>query len=90
MVENPLRSLMWAIPGMQALLEIPGVFDVRYDACMFGGLRLKHQRLRTNVSKLADMAVLCDGSHDHLPWSSANASTIILHTSDETMYPHGF
>ena len=42
-----------------------GVYDVEYDACMHGGKRLKHQRLRTNIPELAAMAVVCDGSHSH-------------------------
>ena len=42
-----------------------GVYDVEYDACMHGGKRLKHQRLRTNIPELAAMAIVCDGRHSH-------------------------
>ena len=69
MLENPVRSLAWSIPGVAALLDLPGVQDKLYDACMQGGTRLKHHRLRSNMSELQDMAGLCDGQHTHEPYT---------------------
>ena len=77
---------MWQIEGYKVLLGLPGVFDVEYDGCMLGGLRLKRQKLRTNIKSLAKLALKCDGSHDHLPWSSVSAGGIYYHTQDEAQY----
>ncbi len=46
---------------------IAGVLTVKYDACMLGGERKKHQMLLTNQSALAALAILCDSSHTHKP-----------------------
>ena len=88
MLENPARSLVWSIPEVAALLDLPGVQDKLYDACMHGGTRLKHQRLRSNISELQDMAGLCDGQHTHEPYTYSR--TAGFDTSKEAIYPWEF
>ena len=48
-LENLGNSLMWAIPFVEALMFLPGVFDILYHACVHGGSRPKWQRIRTDV-----------------------------------------
>jgi hypothetical protein len=87
-IENPARSLMWHIPSMTMLLQIPLVQDVFYHGCMHGGKRDKHQRLRCSGPQFAEMALLCDGKHEHLPWSY-NRDTGFS-TAGEAEYPQLF
>ena len=89
-VENPENSIMWQLPIFKVLLVHPVVFDVCYDACMFGGIRKKSQRLRTNIVNLSTMALRCDNSHDHAPWRSQEHGLLKYHTADEAEYPYLF
>ena len=75
-VENPRRALLWWIPGYNQLLEDPDTLDVDYHACMHGGQRRKAQKVRTNCRQLGDLAVDCDDSHPHLPWSEGDRKFI--------------
>ena len=86
-VENPARSIFWWIPEIVALLELHGVHDVYYDTCMFGGQRLKHQRLRGNFPELAAMGKMCDKAHVHLPYSRSQSG---FDTALEAEYPRVF
>ena len=86
-VENPARSIFWWIPEIVALLELHGVHDVYYDTCMFGGQRLKHQRLRGNFPELAAMGEMCDKAHVHLPYSRSQSG---FDTALEAEYPRFF
>jgi hypothetical protein len=73
-VENPLNSYFWVIDFIVATLELSGVEDTAYDACMHGGARLKHQRLRHNNIEFRAMKLVCDGGHQHKPWKKTPGS----------------
>ena len=72
------------MPLRERLLRLEGVYDVPYDACMFGGARLKHQRLRGSFPELQSMAKLCDGNHEHLPYTRDEGG---WSTAQEAEYP---
>ena len=62
-------------------------FDL--DACMFGGKRKKRTRLASSAD-LTHMAVLCDNTHPHLPWSIREVeSGLSFDTAAEAQYPLG-
>ena len=67
-LENPGNSIMWTIPFIEALMHLPGVFDVLYHSCMHGGSRPKWQRVRTNIKGLEKLAAECDESHPQFHW----------------------
>ena len=94
-IENPARSYLWWFPELVALLtrrQGPPVIDVLYDACMVGGDRPKHQRLRTTFADLGQLADppygLCDGNHRHKPWGQHASGA--FRTADEAEYPYKF
>jgi len=67
-IENPRGSRLWDIHEFKQLLS-HGFHDIEYDACMHGGSRKKAQTLRANFPDLDFMAICCDGSHEHLPYT---------------------
>ena len=88
-VENPYNSLLWYLPEFVELLAVHGVDDAEYDACMFGGRRLKRQRLRGTATSIIKYfkGKRCDGSHQHLPWGKAGGG---FATAEEAEYPDAF
>ena len=52
-VENPLTSYLWSIPGWAALVRAPGVFSCEFQHCMHGGTRPVWRRWSLNVGKQA-------------------------------------
>jgi hypothetical protein len=94
-IENPARSLLWWFPEMIELVahaRAPPTIDVLYDACMLGGERPKHQRIRTTFVELAALGSppygACDGSHRHKPWGINAEGT--FNTAQEAEYPYQF
>ena len=88
-IENPTNSLMWSTEPMRRVQALPGVVDVHYQACMFGGKRSKRKTLRTNLHSLTKMAVMCDDSHSHLGWGY-DSSNNRWATTLEAEYPVQF
>ena len=72
-IENPANSILWLMKEFAELVR-PDTVDVDYHACMHGGKRDKHQRLRTNCRALLALAVRCDKSHVHAPWGGKDVS----------------
>ena len=50
---------------------------------MFGGKRLKRTCLASNSSAAMSLNILCDGQHEHAPWSINNG---VFDTSLEAEY----
>ena len=77
-MENPATSYLWQLPEAKALLEMIGAIDVVFTACMFGGIRPKRVRIRTNIDehsvnrKMHSQAILLYGS-----WLRSWADTLI-------------
>ena len=66
-IENPNRSLFWATTPIAQLLQCPHLCT-RFHHCMFGSQRRKHTLLCHSIPCVQALQVLCDDSHDHLPW----------------------
>ena len=85
-LENPSNSLFWYIPFVSDLLSLSSVEDVVFQSCMHGGRRDKRTRLRCGPSPaFSILSVMCDGSHDHLPWGASGRGH--FHTADEAEFP---
>jgi hypothetical protein len=67
-VENPARSLLWLMPEWRILVADNPAKMVVLTACMWGSRRNKKTGIFTNIPGISDMAIPCDGKHDHLPW----------------------
>ena len=92
---NPQHSLPWCFPELIELIavdRVPKTIDVTYDACMLGGERPKHQRIRTTCLELAALSSppygACDGAHHHKPWGVHASGS--FNNAEEAEYPHKF
>ena len=95
-IENPFRSWLWAI--LAALVKrfdntpfaawFFNFIDVNFDMCMHGGARPKSTRLKCSADYWTDMALECDRSHTHLPWTlTSDGSRWSFSTAAEAEYP---
>ena len=82
-VENPLTSLLWETSYWLDIAEATDPYYCELHNCMFGGERLKRTCLASNCSAIMALNVLCDGSHEHAPWSITNG---VFDTSLEAEY----
>ena len=92
-LENPARSWAWAalmIHVREWPLATQRAFNrlsqVLFAACEHGGSRAKRTKLLATAGLFEPLAVLCSGSHDHLPWecdliSPTGASTRLMRPS---------
>lgn len=87
-VENPTRSYMWETSWFSKLIQKYNLFPVNLQQCMFGGQRDKWSTFYTNDEQFSCMAVSCDRSHNHLPWSvSKSQDGVVFDTASEAEYP---
>ena len=96
MLENPTRSWLWAV--LAQLVKNSGdlpfiswyfsLHDIDFDACMHGGNRAKSTRLKVSAAELDSLAIVCDGRHQHKPWTvSMGPSNWQFSTASEAEYP---
>jgi hypothetical protein len=85
-IENPRRSLLWALPEQQSLQEHTAWRTVEYDACCFQGARRKAQALRSNSELLDPLACQCSHMHDADEWRR----TGVFATEEEKEYTAHF
>lgn len=80
---------MWECDVFQALLDIPRVHDVDFQACMHIGSRDKWTRLHTNVPGLQSLSAQCDRLHAHEPWGVKlpDGHAHGFHTAEKCAYP---
>ena len=83
MVENPLTSLLWETSYWKDIEKCTDPFYCELHYCMFGGKRLKRTCLASNSSAAMSLNILCDGQHEHAPWSINNG---VFDTSLEAEY----
>ena len=81
-VENPSESHMWLFPAFSPLLLLCDM--VHLHSCMYGGARKKSTCFATNVSKLKELALECDGSHPHKKWGKLQSG---FATAEEAAFP---
>ena len=67
-IENPAKSHLWRMLEMVELAARPGVAQVEYVACAYGGTRKEHQKLLGSVAHLGTFARRCPGGHKHAKW----------------------
>ena len=68
-VENPLTSLLWDTSYWRDIAAVTDPYYCELHNCMFGGTRLKRTCLASNSSAVMSLNILCDGQHEHAPWS---------------------
>ena len=68
-VENPFTSLLWETSYWRDVEEATSPFYCELHNCMFGCQRLKRTCLASNNGAVMSLNVLCDGRHEHAPWS---------------------
>ena len=86
-VENPFTSLLWETSYWKDIAVATAPFYCELHNCMFGGTRLKRTCLASNSSAVMSLKILCDGSHEHAPWSINNG---VFDTSLEAEYTPTF
>ena len=72
LVEQPVGSLMTALPSWKALREKPGVLEIRTAACMFGASSAQRVRLLSCHFSPAGLERVCSGGHQHGPPGSSD------------------
>ena len=82
-VENPWTSLLWNTSYWQEVDKHTNVCYVELHNCMFGGQRLKRTCIASNNNAVMSLNILCDGTHEHAPWSMQNG---IFDTAREAEY----
>ena len=87
-IENPTRSHLWNTSWVKALIKEKQLFPISFQVCMHGGRHDKWTTFYVNHSAFSSLALVCDGSHTHLPWGfSQSSSGVRFHTADEAKYP---
>ena len=71
-VENPLTSLLWETSYWTDVHNATDPYYCELHNCMFGGKRQKRTCLASNSSAVMFLNILCDGQHEHAPWSINN------------------
>ena len=64
-LENPSNSLLWHVPCIKKLVDRFGLFEVKFQQCMWGGGTAKWTTFLMNCPELACLAKSCDGDHVH-------------------------
>ena len=68
-VENPWTSLLWNTSYWMRVAACLQPHYCELHNCMFGGLRLKRTCLASNNKSIMSLNILCNGDHEHAPWS---------------------
>ncbi len=83
-VENPARSLLWATPWFQPLLQVASFYN--FEACAWGSKRKTDNRFS---ARLCQLQAQCPGNHEHEPYGRKrdSAGKLVYATADEAAYP---
>ena len=82
-VENPWTSLLWVTSYWKKVDSQVHAFYAELHNCMFGGQRMKRTCIASNNEAVMSLNVLCDGNHEHAPWSMQDG---IFDTAREAEY----
>ena len=85
-LENPGNSYMWLTSPLRSLPAFP---SVSLHNCMYGGARPKLTQLLFHGLDLSPLHLLCDNSHQHLPWKVNGPYGPEFQTAVERAYPVG-
>ena len=61
-LENPMSSMIWDFPPMKEVMEMPGIFCVEVDYCMYGEDWKKPTTFITNIKQMSALGRKCTGS----------------------------
>ena len=93
-VENPWRSWFWSVLvflarelSREACRTINALHSVLFDNCMHGGSRQKRTRIDCTTSAYNDLALDCDGGHEHQPYNIKFDGHWKFDTAAEGAYP---
>ena len=87
-IENPTNSHYWNTTPMVKLCRERAHHYVTFHNCAHGGDRDKSTSLWVNGSWLDSLAMLCDGKHQHKPWTTKlENGAIKFATAEEAAYP---
>eukprot|EP00435_Cladocopium_sp_Y103_P010656 s993_g2.t1 len=96
-IENPARSWLWPLLAQlvkqtnnsEFIAWYFSLVSTMFDACMHGSLRNKSTTILGTAGVFESLAVRCDGSHDHAPWSASktDAQGWVFDTAAEAEYP---
>ena len=93
-LENPIRSLLWALPPMKEVIKKFKLALLNTHMCMLGSERRKESGILTNRPDVyANLVKHCDGTHEHKAWGAAwNPVTKKwgFATGEECEYPNPF
>ena len=85
-LENQGNSYMWLTSPLQSLPAFP---SVTLHNCMYGGPRPKLTQLLFHGLDLSSLHLLCDNTHQHLPWKVNGPYGPEFQTAVERAYPVG-
>ena len=83
-IENPANSYMWLTTPLRGLPSFPSVC---FHNCMYGGSRPKLTKLMHHGLNLSSLHLVCDDSHQHLPWKVQGPNGPEFRTALERAYP---
>ena len=87
-LENPTRSHLWNTTWVSSLITDLGLIPITFQACMHGSKRDKWSTFYVNDSAFSSLAITCDGSHTHLPWTVTKSDNQVnFSTANEAAYP---
>ena len=93
-IENPENSLIWHMPLMQQLSQLPGVERYSLSMCKFGSQRNKKTCLLSNMPSVARMRQLCSKEElcgqVHADWGVKWQNGWSFATASECEYPKQF
>ena len=86
-VENPARSLLWATPWFQPLLQVASFYN--FEACAWGSKRKTDKSFLSTLPQMCQLQAQCPGDHEHEPYGRKRDSTgnLVYATADEAAYP---
>ena len=93
-VENPWRSWFWSVlvhlareVSLEACRMLNSLHSVLFDNCMHGASRQKRTRIDCTTSVYNELALDCDGLHDHQPYNIQFDGHWRFDTAAEGAYP---
>lgn len=87
-VENPTRSYLWSTKFFKHLIDSEYLHEVTFQQCMWGSSRNKWSTWYVSHPCFDELALLCDGSHEHEGWTIRKVNgRWHFATADEAEYP---
>ena len=79
-LENPLRSKLWSMECVKALVEQYNLFPVDFQPCAWGGQRNIWLRCYVNFPEFRSLGKRCNGQHEHFSRPAADGQLSLKHS----------